>query len=122
MLSYTDTLGNRISVQLATTFEDVSNVDSIAIFDYLEVGYSNPQAVSVYLTNVTEYQKNVVSAGFLAQGYHSNQFIGDTTLYGIAFSDVYTNVSNTDLSLFYNKEKGVLALRISADKYWVLKD
>lgn len=123
-LEYSDSLGNQIRIGLHTNFEDTGNADSVAIFDWLEVGFVHSLQGYSGLSLVTEQRQNMVSTFILGSnsGYNSNRFVGDTTLFGRPFIDVFTNGTTSDYRIFYTKKKGLIAIAFAAGSYWLLKE
>lgn len=54
--------------------------------------------------------------------WEGGYFIGDTILYGVAFDSVYTGPSLESQEIFYTKEQGLVAIKISPDSYFVRRE
>lgn len=122
-IAYFDSIGNQIFyMDLFTHFEDAADLDSIAIFDYLLVNTALKGSFNGQIDIVATERQNQVSDRFKNEVLNHSTFLGDTTLYGEPFTNVYVGTSGEDKSIYYNKTRGVLAFRISEEEYWVLKN
>jgi len=109
-------------LQLNTSYEDNSTVDSIAIYDILRIKSSLFGQTNGRLTLLTSTRKNEVSASHLNDLINPSTYLGDTSLYNRAFTDVYCGLDGNGRTLFYTPDLGVIAFTIDEDQYWVLEE
>ena len=121
--AYFDSTGQQVFyTDLLTTFEDNSNVDSIAIYDYLYVSGVLAGNSLGEIRIITDQRQNQVSETHRIDFFDHSRLIGDTTLYEQAFSEVFVDITGNGKGIYYNKEKGVVAFKLSEDEFWVLKE
>lgn len=120
---YFDSSGNQIFyIDLTTQFEDANDIDDIAVYDFLLVDTSLKGNFNGRIEIITEERQNTVSEFHKNEFWNQSVFLGDTTVFGRDFKDVYVGTSGDNRSIFYNKVKGVIAFKINENEFWVLKD
>ncbi len=118
-----DALGNQIFyVDLTTQFEDAGDLDSLAIYDFLMIDSGIDGNFNGRIEIITEERQNQVSSSHRNEFWNQSDFLGDTTIYGREFKGVFMSTTNEGKSIYYCKEKGVIAFRITDEEYWVLKN
>lgn len=122
-IAFFDSSGIQIFyIDLVTQFEDAADLDDIAVYDFLLVDSSLKGNFNGRIEIITSERQNRVS------DFHKNQFwnqsvaLGDTTLFGRKFEDVYIGTSGDNRSIFYNKKKGILAFVLDENEFWVLTE
>ncbi len=108
----------RITAQLRTQAENAERLEDIAVYDLLTVQVGT-EGFGGTLNLLVMEKQNQVSAAQRAM-LNLAHFVGDTTLYGREFPDVYRSESGSG-KLFYNTQAGVLAIVRSDSAHWVLR-
>ena len=122
-LAFFDEEGSQVFyLQLNTSYEDNSTVDSIAIYDILRIETSLFGQTNGRLALLTSTRKNEVSAAHLNDFISPSTYLGDTSLYNRTFTDVYCGLDWNGRALFYTPSLGVVAFAIDEDQYWVLEE
>lgn len=122
-LAFFDEDGSQVFyLQLNTSYEDNGTVDSIAIYDILRIETSLFGQTNGRLALLTSTRKNEVSASHLNDFIRPSTYLGDTSLYDRAFTDVYCGLDWNGRTLFYTPGLGVVAFKIDEDQYWVLEE
>ena len=122
-LAFFDEQGSQVFyLQLNTSYEDNPMVDSIAIYDILRIETSLFGQTNGRLALLTSNRQNEVSASHLNDFISPSPYLGDTTLYGRPFTDVYCGLDWNGRTLFYTTSLGVVAFTIDEDQYWVLEE
>jgi len=112
-------IGNQIfNLTLTTSSEVAESPDANAVFDLLNVSASGFDNLRI----ITDERQNQVSDNFRDNFLNLSEFLGDTTLFGKNFKDVYEEKSDNGSVLYFNKHRGVVALKFNALEYWVLRD
>ncbi len=123
-IAYLDETGRQIFyTDLLTAFEDDENLDSIAIYDQLYLTANVDSSYIGEIRIITDVRQNEVS-DIHKENFRFNEtrLIGDTTLYEQTFTEVFVNITNEGKGIYYNKEKGIVAFKLSEEKFWVLKN
>ncbi len=123
-IAYFDEAGNQVFyTDLLTAFEDDENLDSIAIYDQLYLTANVDSSYIGEIRIITDVRQNEVS-DIHKENFRFNEtrLIGDTTLYEQNFTEVFVNITNEGKGIYYSKEKGIVAFKLSEEKFWVLKN
>jgi uncharacterized protein YrzB (UPF0473 family) len=117
---FIDSLGNQIFFfDLLTYIENDENKNSYVIYDFLLVDSGINGNFNGQIRIVTKERDNQLTSTQRNE-LNLSEFIGDTILYDMEFSNVYKGKVSENRNIYYNKEKGVVAFEISIDQYWVL--
>ena len=121
-IAYFDSLDKQIFyTDLTTHFEDADDLDSIAIYDFLRVSSVIDGSPNGEIEILTDERQNHLSVFYRNEMLRESDFLGDTIIYGKEFKDVFKSTTSQGKSIFYSKEKGVVAFKMTEEKYWVLK-
>ncbi|MGK7396095.1 MAG: hypothetical protein ACNS62_16075 [Candidatus Cyclobacteriaceae bacterium M3_2C_046] len=122
-IAFEDLSGNQVYyVELTTGFEQASQIDSLALYDMLSV-YPLMEGNALGNINIMTLERlNTVSSSHKQGFLNHSTFIGDTTLFGRDFKEVYESNPWEGRITYYNRTKGVIALITDENKYWVLSD
>lgn len=123
-VAFFDSLGRQIFyADLLTAFEDHEDLDSIAIYDQLYLTGTIDSNSIGEIRIITEERQNQISDEHRNNSQISQtRLIGDTILYDQFFSDVFVNINGAGRGIYYNKEKGIVAFKLSEEGFWVLKE
>jgi len=122
-LAYFDNEGNQIFyTDLFPQSEDRDNIDSISIYDQLTISAVVNGSSVGNIKIITEELQNQVSETHRNDFVQHSRLIGDTTLYERPFTGVFVDVTGEGKGIYYNKEKGVLAFKLSEEEFWVLQE
>lgn len=114
---------NGFGLSLYTMFEEKGSVDSIALYDILSLSlWIKDQALPTFNLITTVHQSEV-SQAHRQDLWQEARFIGDTSLQGKTYQEVYqSSVGPQGQLLLYNAEDGLLALVFSPENTWLRKD
>lgn len=101
---------------------DSIDIDFIPIYDFLLVSPMINGIFSGDIRIITKERKNHVSAYLKEEFWPLSRYIGDTIIYEREFKNVYKSSMDSVRQVFYNKEKGLIAIGLSKNEYWVLVD
>ena len=119
---FIDLFGNQIFyLDLLTHIENDENTDSSVIYDFLLVDSGFNGNFNGQIRIVTKERDNQLTS-IQRDEMNLSDFIGDTILYNREFRNVYKGKVDENRSIYYNKEKGVVAFEVSIDEYWVLRN
>lgn len=109
-------------INSATSFEEASQLDSIAIYDQLAVYSSIGNSLFGDISIITSERQNTVSSSWSETVLNDTRFIGDTVLFGREFTQVYQSSPFEGRYAYYNPLNGIVAYEFNEGEYWVLVD